>query len=214
MPYSAFTTLAAARDKFQLSLVQNVDLFPDVAEVAPTEVLRTIMVRWAPLARNVSTEKARSEWIVAPMLIEAWKLSGERFGLFSGIDFDVDAEQGLSGFCDFVLTRSPDQFVIESPVLAVVEAKNESIKGGLGQCIAEMVAAQLFNRRRGDGPTTTFGVVTTGDLWRFLKLEGRIVFVDTAEYQTSTLGKILGIVLEIAGVGPMPAPVGIPGNSR
>ena len=206
MSYSAFTTLASARDKFRLSLVQNVDLFAGVPEVPPTDFLRTVMTRWAPLARNVSTEKARSEWIVAPLLIEAWKLSGERFGLFSGIDFDVDVEQGLNGFCDFVLTRSPDQFVLESPVLAVVEAKNESIKGGLGQCLAAMVGAQIFNRRRGDGPLTTFGVVTTGDLWRFLKLEGATASIDKAEYQTATLGKILGIVLEITGSRPSPVP--------
>ncbi len=199
MAYSAFTTLAATRDKFGLSLVQNVDLFADVREVAPTEFLRTVMTRWAPLARNLSTEKARSEWIVAPLLIEAWKLSGESFGLFSGIDFDVDVGQGLNGFCDFVLTRSPDQFVLESPVLAVVEAKNESIKGGLGQCLAAMVGAQIFNQRQGDPPRSTYGVVTTGDLWRFLKLDRSTALIDTTEYQTATLGKILGIVLAITG---------------
>ena len=32
----------------------------------------------------------------------------------------------------------------------LVEAKNEDMKSGYGQCVAEMVAAQKFNKREGD----------------------------------------------------------------
>lgn len=48
--------------------------------------------------------------------------------LFSGADFNVDAALGLTGFCDFILSRSTEQYYIETPVLTIVEAKNESIK--------------------------------------------------------------------------------------
>ncbi|MEG3979123.1 hypothetical protein QT970_31610, partial [Microcoleus sp. herbarium8] len=38
-----------------------------------------------------------------------------------------DAARGLSGYCDFLISRSPEQLVIESPVIALVEAKNDNI---------------------------------------------------------------------------------------
>lgn len=47
--------------------------------------------------------------------------------LFSGREFNVDAARGLSGYCDFLISRSPEQLVIESPVIALVEAKNDNI---------------------------------------------------------------------------------------
>ena len=67
---------------------------------------------------------------------------------------------------------------IVAPVITIVEAKNESIRSGLGQCIAEMVAAQLFNEQKGQLIPTIYGAVTTGSLWRFLTLEGTIAHID------------------------------------
>ncbi|GCL35647.1 MAG: hypothetical protein ACKO9I_12000 [Sphaerospermopsis kisseleviana] len=54
--------------------------------------------------------------------------------------------------------------MINAPVILVVEAKNENIKGGLGQCIAEMYAAKLFNEREENEITEIYGVVTTGEI--------------------------------------------------
>jgi hypothetical protein len=67
--------------------------------------------------------------------------------LFSGKEFNVAPERGLNGFCDFLISLSPEQLLIKAPVIALVEAKNDNIQLGLGQCIAEMVAAQLFNQQ-------------------------------------------------------------------
>jgi hypothetical protein len=79
----------------------------------------------------------------------------------------------------------------------VVEAKNDNIKLGLGQCVAEMVVAQLFDARADKGPKIIYGLVTTGSIWRFLKLEESVVFLDSGEYYLDQLLKILGIVLSI-----------------
>lgn len=49
------------------------------------------------LGLTVSTEKARSEFIIAPILLEVRRMSGDRFGLFSGVEFNVDASRGLAG---------------------------------------------------------------------------------------------------------------------
>ena len=70
---------------------------------------------------------------------------------FSGYPFNVDKEKGLAGACDFIISRSPEQLFIKAPVITIVEAKNENIIRGLGQCVAEMYAAKLFNERGGNG---------------------------------------------------------------
>ena len=45
----------------------------------------------------MNTEKARSELIIAPILMEAIRLARPPVSLFSGAAFDVDKEQGLNG---------------------------------------------------------------------------------------------------------------------
>ena len=71
----------------------------------------------------------------------------DQISFFPGIDFNVDKDRGLNGFCDYIISCSPEQFYLEKPVIALVEAKNENIISGLGQCIAAMYAAQLYNER-------------------------------------------------------------------
>ena len=83
---------------------------------------------------------------------------------------------------------------IQSPVITIVEAKNENIEGGLGQCMAEMIAAQIFNLRKGNNISQILGVVTTGSSWKFMRLEGRTIEVDLNEYFLNQVGKLLGIL--------------------
>ena len=201
MSYCDYTLEGACRT-FDLEVVDEVDLFVEVSEVPVGRFLRSILAENFPLATAIHTEKARSELIVAPILVEVRRLMDHRISLFSGIDFNVDPERGLRGTCDFILARSSVQLFLEAPVLDVVEAKNNNIKSGLGQCLAAMVASRLFNERRGHGPSTIFGVVTTGSLWRFLKLEGQIASIDRPEYTIDSLGKILAILLHCVGGPP------------
>ena len=44
----------------------------------------------------------------------------------------MDFEKGLRGTCDFLLSLSPLQLTVQAPVVAIVEAKNNNIKSGLG----------------------------------------------------------------------------------
>ena len=52
------------------------------------------------------------------------------------------SSQGLNGYCDFLVSRAVQQTVITAPAIVVVEAKKGDLSLGLGQCAAEMVAAQ------------------------------------------------------------------------
>ncbi len=198
MAYSDFD-LRTVREQFGLLLEEDTDLFATVHEVEVRERLREVLEEWGPAALAMNTEKARSEMIIAPVLMETVRLTRHRVSLFSGITFDVDRARGLSGTCDFLLAKSPERFFLTHPVLAVVEAKKEDIPGGLGQCVAAMVAAQAFNEREGGSATPIHGTVTTGSNWRFLKLESNMVFIDRPEYYLHQVGKILGILLSIAG---------------
>ena len=114
---------------------------------------------------------------------------------FSGVDFTVDPEVGLGGVCDFLFSLSPLQLVVQAPVVAVVEAKNDNFKSGLGQCIAELLAAQRFNARRGLELPHLYGVVTSGSAWKFMSLREATVTIDETEYHIEQLGTILGILV-------------------
>lgn len=194
MAYSDFT-LNSVKTAFNLTIHESTNLFASTEAIAPSELLRLTLQETLPLATAINTEKARSELIIAPILLEVRRTLHFQISLFSGIDFNIAPDLGLSGFCDFILSKSSEQFFIQSPVLTLVEAKNENIKAGLGQCVAEMVAAQLFNQQSGNEVRVIYGVVTTGEVWRFLKLEGQTVFVDAISYYISQVEKILGILV-------------------
>ncbi len=88
-----------------LSLAEA-DLYSAVAPADLPAAFRERMHEDVALALAINTEKARSEFIIAPVLAELRRRLGGRFGFFSGIEFDVDASRGLSGYCDF-LSRAP-----------------------------------------------------------------------------------------------------------
>ena len=193
MAYSNFT-LSAARAAFQLEEIDIAGLFSDIEPVNPSPLLTAVLERKVPLATAIGTEKAKSEMIVADVLVELREHFEHRISLFSGIDFNVDDENGLTGVCDFVVSLSPVQFDLEAPVILFVEAKNDNLEVGLGQCVAEMVAAQRFNAEQGNDIPRVYGATTTGVLWRFLRLEGQKLRIDMAPYQIERCDKVLGIL--------------------
>lgn len=194
MPYSQFS-VEQIKTNFGITFTRTVGLFADIPEIEPSNLLQETLQFNLPLALEINSDKARSELIVAPILVEIKKRLPERMSLFSGREFNVDAARGLSGYCDFLISRSPEQLVIESPVIALVEAKNDNIQSGLGHCMAETIAAQIFNQRQENDIQTIYGVVTTGSIWKFLKLEGIVIEIDTDEYFINNVAKILGILI-------------------
>lgn len=196
MAYSDFK-LSEIIKIFGLTISETSELFSAVAEVECSEYLAFTLKENIELAVSINTEKARSEMIIAPMLLELRRRLNYQISLFSGVDFNVDNERGLNGICDFIISHSVEQLFVRAPVITLVEAKNENLKAGFGQCVAEMLAAQLFNEREGNEITTIYGVVTIGTIWRFLKLEGQIVHIDLTEYYIKDVNKILGILVSL-----------------
>ncbi|MCC5639347.1 hypothetical protein LC593_26695 [Nostoc sp. CHAB 5844] len=195
MAYSDFSLTKFKKD-FNINIEEQNDLFFNIEPVQISEKLKTMLEETTELALAINTEKARSEMIITPILLEIRRSANYQISLFSGTDFNVDVEKGLNGYCDFVISRSKEQLTINAPVIIIIEAKNENIKGGLGQCMAAMLAAQIFNEREGNNIKTIYGAVTTGDIWKFLKLEGTNLFVDLNNYYIKELNKILGILAQ------------------
>jgi len=194
MSYSQFSIDKAKRD-LELTIVEGVRFFPEtIAPITPSSRLETILED-LPWAVAVGTEKARSEVIINPVLLEMRRLLNREISVFSGEQFDVDMDAGLNGVCDFLISRSPEQLTIEVPTIVVVEAKKADLKLGLGQCIAEMVAMQRFNEAHGQPIKFLYGCVTSGTQWRFLQLESQIVTIDLNDYSLLPVEQILGFLV-------------------
>ncbi len=141
------------------------------------------------------TEKARSEFIIAPVLTEFRQQTKEQISIFSGWKFNVDQKLGLTGFCDYIISRSPYQSVLEAPVVIAVEAKRQDFEKGYVQCIAEMYAARIFNQQRGNQVRLIYGCVTIGNVWHFLVLRGTRAEIEITAFEiTNDVEKIIGIL--------------------
>lgn len=193
MAYSNFT-LTEVQETFQLEKVLSTGLFSEIKPVELSAYLSTVLGKKAALATAIGTEKARSELIVADILFELREHLEERISLFSGIEFNVDAKNGLVGICDFLVSLSPDQLDLQAPIIILVEAKNLDLKQGLGQCVAEMLAAQRFNAEKGNNIRAVYGATTTGIDWQFLKLEEKQLHLDMVTYTIERCDRILGIL--------------------
>ena len=192
-PYSDWT-LESVVPTFQLEKIDTIGLFSEVESVPPSDHLTTALAKKAALATAIGTEKARSELIVADMIVELLEHFDRRISFFSGIDFNVDVESGLTGVCDFLISLSPNQFFLEAPIIILVEAKNLDLKLGLGQCVAEMIAAQRFNADKGNDISTVYGASTTGVEWLFLKLQDKCLQLDMSTHTIDRCDRILGIL--------------------
>lgn len=193
MAYSDFS-LSSVKKAFQLQLIEQTDLFEQTPDLEPTPFLTATLKDNLAIALASNTEKSRSEMIIAPILIDLRKQFANHISLFSGINFTVDPSQGLNGNCDFLISYSEEILLLTAPIITLVEAKKEDLNSGLGQCIAEMIAAQRFNEQEGNQITEIYGVVTSGTIWKFLKLVKNQVFLDLTEYYLDNLPKILGIL--------------------
>ena len=195
MTYSDFD-LSKIRKSFEVDIVAEA-LFENTESVALTDWLKEAIDKGLQLA--LLSEKARSELIIMPILLTSRELNHNTFTIYSGQRLDIDPAQGLVGECDFILTKSPPLPMLQSPVVMLVEAKKNDIEKGLGQCMAQMLGARLFNEQEGNNINIIYGCVTTGEVWQFLKLENSVLSIDSRRYYIDHIDKILGIFQDITG---------------
>lgn len=186
-------TAANVRDRLGLTF-RDARLFPDAATPPVRPEFAAFLADGLDLAEAINTEKARSEFAIAPVLLEHRRATGGRFMLYSGVEWSVEPARGLNGFCDFLLTWGASQYVLTAPFAVVVEVKNDPLVNGLGQCMAAMYAAVLANRAEGWPEPTVYGTVTGGRSWKFLRIDDTRVTIDQDYYTVHDLPRLMGVL--------------------
>ena len=192
MSYGEYT-LALLRHAFGLRIRDQL-LFEEMGSLAPSPWLAETLANGQDLA--VTSEKARGEFIVAPVLMACRAILGRDLRIFSGARLDVDPDRGLKGECDFILARSESSQIIQAPLMVLLEAKKGDVEEGLGQCAAQMLGARLYNEKEGKAVPSIYGCVTTGRAWQFLKLMDNELLIHPEQLPIQELDKILWFLVQ------------------
>jgi len=192
MSYSDFT-VEMLRRTFGLA-VKDQDLFPSIGSLKPSAWLQEALANGGSLA--MVSEKARSEFIVAPVLVACREMLNHQFQVFSGVRLDANPEAGLKGECDFIIGRSATVLALQAPIMVIVEAKKNDIEEGVGQCGAQLLGARTYNQQDGHSVPVVYGCVTTGESWQFLKLQQSELCLHTERFSLKEIGKVLWMILE------------------
>ncbi|MCU0340839.1 MAG: hypothetical protein MUE30_13220 [Spirosomaceae bacterium] len=175
MAYSKFT-LVEIVERFSL-IIKRGAVLEAVKPIPISDFLKESLTRGIGIALPNGSEKARSELLVSPFLVELKQINAGTISVFSGEVLDADKKKGLNGECDFILSFNDNQLFIDAPIFTIVEAKKNDIGESFGQCVAQMLGAKIFNETHRKNIHTIFGCVTTGDRWHFLKLHDTTVSI-------------------------------------
>ena len=192
MAYGDFT-LEEIEQKFGIKN-RTRRLFEPMLPIEPSEKLKEALQTAAELP--VRSEKAKSETIVFPLLIELRNRNNKFFTIYSGENLNADEEKGLRGECDFILSRDIGSFSISYPIIQVVEAKKNDLDIGVPQCAAQLIGARIFNQKKGVALEKLFGCVTTGNEWLFMKLEQDLL-IDTRVYYLNEIDELVAVFQSI-----------------
>ena len=185
MTYSDYT-VGLVEKGFGITMRQA-ELFAGVKAVTPPGWLADSLGRGMQLA--LISEKARSEFIVGPVLLASRELCQNRFAIYSGHRLDVDPQSGLAGECDFLLAETEPLPELHSPLATIVEAKKNDFEVGWAQCLAELVAIQKLND---DEETSVYGIVTDGERWQFGKFQQNLLTRQISGFTIDDLPQLFG----------------------
>ena len=191
MSYEQYTTLRKVKEELGIEHKSEL-LFPNRVKIAPTDFLVQYFERLKDDKVAYFSEKSRSEAIVFPILNEIRILNNRRFALYSGPILDADKDKGLNGECDYILSTGEQEQELDIPLFCTVEAKENDLKLGTAQCIAQMEGMRIFNERNKIEPAMLFGCVTTGEIWQFIRLENNVAYIDKHRYYLTDLTELLG----------------------
>jgi hypothetical protein len=159
--------------------------------IEPSSLLKMVIER-ATLA-PLSTEKAVSERVISPIMTEILELNTETIQLFSGEIINADDDNGLKGEIDFLFNYRPHSPTPEVPIFSITESKIGLLHKAWGQAAAQMLGVFIINQKLNHPLEVVFGSVTDGNSWQFLKLENKIVYIDSRVYTLTELPIILGV---------------------
>jgi hypothetical protein len=175
MGYSNFKKISQVTKKFGL----RARLTPLFEVIEPQEasswLTKSLEIAYKAPA---TTEKAKSERLVSPILMEVVQWFEKNVTLFSGEEININSSDDLAGPCDFFFGLYPLSPYIDTPIISIAEAKDEDLEWGLAQCAAQLYAAHLLNLQEGKDIPVLYGCATDGVEWQFLKLEDNVFYID------------------------------------
>jgi hypothetical protein len=193
MAYTDFT-LSLLKKQFGL-INQKQRLFSDLPPIPVSDTLARAFERAGKL--SLRTEKAKSEWMVVPVINEILDREGNFFTVYSGESLNADPANGLNGECDFILSKETGSLDVSFPIVQIVEAKKHDTDIGIPQCAAQLVGARILNLQQGIVLDKLYGCVTTGRDWIFICLEDNTLLVDSRTYFFSEIPEILAVFQHI-----------------
>ena len=163
MPYGKFESIAEVARKFDIEVSGNRSFVERLQIEIPDYDLKRIAKK---LTDDLSfiNETTIFERIISPIL----EIVSEQYTLlkiWSHVPYNVDQEKGLVGEPDYLVAPRTKYGDMGIPPLCIIEAKKDNFEEGWTQALAEMVAASF------QGANACYGIVTTGKIWEFVKLE-------------------------------------------
>ena len=128
---------------------------------------------------SLSSETARRETLVAPILLEIIAICNCQLK----IEYPLRVSDRLKGTLDYLLQSRHD--------LLVIEAKKDDLTKGFTQLAVELIALSEITDQ-----DIFYGAVTTGNLWQFGKLDK----IEKTIYQDLNLFKIPNDLLDLGKV--------------
>ncbi len=192
MAFAQFKTLAEVLSTFEISYnEQHLYSHSTASAVAGVSQAFAEQIEFA-LSEGIykTSEYARCESLIFPILQEAWKSHRDNLRLWSHVP--IAAEEPLVGTPDYLIAQASPlgKVVLGKPILAAVEAKRENFDEGWAQCTAEMLAIQHINK----DSMRVWGVVTNGELWQFGALDGRLLRQEATFYTVRNLDELFSVL--------------------
>jgi hypothetical protein len=134
---------------------------------------------------DLTSETARREVIIAPILLELCRLTHSKLK----IEYPIAVNDQLKGTLDY--------YIQSQQALLVVEAKNADLSRGFTQLAVELIALDQWTTLE---VSVLYGAVTTGDIWKFGKLhrQQRQIEQDINLYRVpADLGELMEILMGI-----------------
>ena len=93
MAYEEFS-IEKIQNDFSILIEETPNLLNSVEAINPSERLVVLLAEFIPLGSAIGTEKARSEFIIAPILAEVKKLTGNKVSFFLAIALMLIKKKG------------------------------------------------------------------------------------------------------------------------
>jgi hypothetical protein len=189
MSFSDYKQLSAVIKEFRLHYEERVFEIQSPQQV-PEWLQNEIAFNLNELP-YASSEAFICESLLFPILREVWKPFKNDITLWSHTA--INYTEALSGIPDYLFAKRSElgKIVMDSPYIAVVEAKKDDFSAGWGQCAVEMYTLQQMNQV---SERQVFGVVSNGDHWEFASLQGKQFIKYTPFYKIYELDSIYTIL--------------------